>query len=605
MSKVYEFGPFLCDPHRRLLERGGASIPLSGRAFEILAALLEHRGEVVDKDTLMKLVWPDTAVEENNLTVNMSWLRKALGETPADPQYILTITGRGYRFIADVSIREPGEPKPQPRAARIHRSAIYAPAAAILIIAIAGFFWNKSHSPKRPVSAANTIAVLPFHMLGSDPSNAYLGSGLTDALITRLTNLRGIAVRPMSSVLRLADKDPFAAGRELGADAVLDGKVQRFENKIRVTVQMLRVKDGASLWAATFDENLTSLFALEDSISARVTASLAPSLRAADVSKRNTRNPEAYQNYLRGRYYASRYTEEGYRKGVDYLNQAIAADPGYALAYSGLADAYYDASNMLFPPREAMSKAKAAAQRAVEIDPALAEAHVSLGIVASKFDWDWPAAQREFQTALDLNPNLASAHLWYALYRAALGDLDKAVQELRRSQELDPLSTDSSGYLGTVLYWSRKYDTAIEQSRKVIEFDPNYFPAYVSTAWALEALGRPLEAVTACEKARAIVSTPWTEAALARAAALAGKRDQALETIQSLNRLSRDRFVSGYDIAAIYAALGQKDEAFAWLEKAYDQRAEWLEYLKIDPQLDNLRSDPRFAVLLRRLALDR
>lgn len=599
MQQVYEFGPFRVDLRRRVLERDGAPVVLTGKAFEILATLLERRGEIVDKESLMRAVWPDTAVEENNLTVNISWLRKALGETPNDPQYILTIPGRGYRFIGEAPV---APPKRHPT--RLYVAAVGVPLLLIMIVALWPKFWPTGRAP----AAGNRIAVLPFHVLSSDPSNAYLGTGLTDALITRLANLRGVTVRPMSSVLRLADKDPFTAGREVGADIVLDGKVQQIESKIRVSVQMLRVKDGASMWADTFDENLTTLFALEDSISARVAASLAQNLSGVEqgsVAKRNTRNADAYQDYLRGRYYASRYTEEGYRKGLDYFQKAIAADPGYALAYSGLADCYYDASNMLLPPQEAMAKAKAAARKAAEIDPSLADAHVSLGIVASKFDWDWPAAEREFNAALRLNPNLASAHLWNGLYLAERGDLERAVSEAARAQELDPLSTDSSSYLASVLYWSRKNTAAMDQVQKTLDFDSTYFPAQITKAWILEAEGRPAEAVAACEKAKSLADTSWTAAALGRALALAGKREEAKQALEQLKQRSEREFVPGYDVATIYAALGQKDEAFAELEKAYNQRAEWLGYLKVDPQLDTLRSDPRFRDLLRRLALDR
>ncbi|HYL73736.1 MAG TPA: winged helix-turn-helix domain-containing protein [Bryobacteraceae bacterium] len=598
MQQVYEFGPFRVDLRRRVLERDGAPVVLTGKAFEILAALLERRGEIVDKESLMKAVWRDTAVEENNLTVNISWLRKALGETPNDPQYILTIPGRGYRFIGEAPVA------PQRRPV----GPYFAAAGLLFLLVLSGSLWMKFRPLGRSSAPGNRIAVLPFRVLSSDPANAYLGAGLTDALITRLANLRGVTVRPMSSVLRLTDKDPFAAGREVGADIVLDGKVQQMANNIRVSVQMLRVKDGASMWADTFDENLTTLFALEDSISARVATSLSQNLSGVEqgsIAKRNTRNADAYQNYLRGRYYASRYTEEGYRKGLDYLQKAIAADPGYALAYSGLADCYYDASNMLLPPQEAMVKAKAAGRKAAELDPALADAHVSLGIVASKFDWDWPTAESEFQAALRLNPNLSSAHLWYGLYLAERGDLERAVSEVRRAQELDPLSTDSSSYLASVLYWSRNNPAAMDQVQKTLDFDSAYFPAQITKAWILEAEGRPLEAVAVCEKAKSLADTSWTAAALGRALALAGKRDEAKQALEQLKQRSEREFVPGYDVATIYAALGQRDEAFAELQKAYNQRAEWLGYLKVDPQLDTLRSDPRFRDLLRRLALDR
>ena len=586
--QIIAFGPFTADLRRRVLERDGESVALPGKAFEILTALLAQKGEILDKDTLMKTVWPDTAVEENNLTVNISWLRKALCDTPNDPKYIVTIPGRGYRFIAEITVRDPSQPKPW------LKSAIAGALVVGLMVAV--FLWY--HSRPTPT---NCIAVLPFRVLGSNPSNEYLGVGLTDALITRLANINTLTVRPMSTVLKLAGKDPFAAGREVGADTVLDGKVQQLENNIRVSIQILRVKDGSSIWAGNFDESLTNLFALEDSISARVAASLAQSLNTDP--KRNTRNAEAYQNYLRGRYYASRYTEEGFRKGLDYLQKAIDADPGYSLAYSGLADCYYDASNMLLPPQEAMAKAKAAATKAAEIDPTLAEAHTSLGIVASKYDWDWSTAEREFQTALKLNPNSSAAHLWFALYRAELADLDTAVKEMRRAQELDPLSTDASSYLATVFYWSRKNAAAMDQVQKTLDFDSSYFPAYITKAWILESEGQP--AVAVCEKAKGIADNPWTLAALGRASALAGRKEDARRIVEALREQSTQQFVSGYDIATIHAALGQNDEAFTWLDKAYSQRAEWLGYLKIDPQFDSLRQDPRFRDLLRRLFPDR
>jgi len=586
--QIVEFGPFRADLRRRVLEREGVQVALSGKAFEILAALIAQNGGVLDKDSLMKAVWPDTVVEENNLTVNVSWLRKALGDSANDPKYIVTIPGRGYRFIGEIKVQEGARPKRWP---------IW-PLAAALVLVLIGFALFVS---KRPVAGANRIAVLPFRVLGSNPTNEYLGVGLADAVITRLANINTLTVRPMSSVLKLSGKDPLAAGRDAGADIVLDGKVQQLENNVRVSIQILRVRDGSSIWAGNFDEGVTNLFALEDSISARVASSLAQTLNIDP--KRTTRNAEAYQDYLRGRYYASRYTEEGFRKGLDYLQKAIATDPGYALAYSGLADCYYDASNMLLPPEEAMLKAKAAASKAAEIDPALAEAHISLGIVASKYDWDWATAEHEFQTALKLNPNSAAAHVWFALYRAQLADLDTAVNEVKRAQELDPLSTDASSYLATVLYWARKNGPALDQAQKVLDFDPNYFPAYINKAWILEAQGKP--AVDVCEKAKSMADNPWTLAALGRALALAGKKEDAQKILEALVKQASQQFVSGYDIAVVHAALGQNDDAFAWLDKAYQQRAEWLGYLKIDPQLDSLRQDARFRDLLRRLFPDR
>ena len=278
-------------------------------------------------------------------------------------------------------------------------------------------------------------------MLTQDARNEYLGLGLADALITRLGNLHEFVVRPLASVTRVAGKDPFEAGAELSADSVLEGTVQTGDDRIRVSVRMLRVKDRASLWADKFDEPVENPFALEDSISVRVANSLLSHLSGVQqnaLAKRYTSNTAAYGDYLRGRYYAIKYTEDGFRKALGYLQNAIDTDPAYALAYSGLADTYYDASNMILPPAEAMPKAKAAAQKAAALDPSLAEAHVSLGLIASKYEWDWGAAEREFQAALSLDPNSATAHQWFGLYRAQLGDTNRGVAELRAGPGIRP-----------------------------------------------------------------------------------------------------------------------------------------------------------------------
>ena len=449
-SPVFEFGPFRIDVRKRTIERDGNAVALSGKAFEILVALLNRAAEVVDKETLLREVWPDTAVEDNNLTVNISWLRKALGETANDPKYIVTIAGRGYRFIGELRARDSVE---APSAAASRRRYMWIAIAGVAAVAAAVLTWRLA--PRNSTApTVRSLAVLPFRVFGASERTDYLGIGLADALITRLGNLGDITVCPLTSAMRAADKDPIAAGRELAAETVVDGNVQFANDRVRVSVRMLRVSDGASLWAESFDEQMTNPFALEDAISSRVATSLLRGLsdpQKTQLAKRYTQNHEAYENYLRGRYYALKYTEEGLRKGIDYLQKAIDADPAYALAYSGLADCYYDASNILFPPLEAMPKAKAAARRSVELDPMLPEAHVSLGIVASKFDWDWREADAQYKRALALDPNSATAHQWYGVFRAGLGDMDRAIAELKRSAELDPLSQNIGGYTGNVL----------------------------------------------------------------------------------------------------------------------------------------------------------
>jgi DNA-binding winged helix-turn-helix (wHTH) protein/TolB-like protein len=609
-AEIFEFGQHRVDVLRRSVEREGQPVALSGKAFDILVVLLEQRGEVVDKDALMRYVWPDIAVEENNITVAISGLRKALSETPANPKWIVTVPGRGYSFVGEVRCDPPTAETdlpiapttapPPPRRSR----TLYLFAAGVLLVALSAYGVIAWLSPNwfapKPL---RSVAILPFGVLKQDSRNDYLGLGLTDAVITRLGNTQ-LVVRPLATVSRFAERNPIQSGHDLRVDAVVEGTVQTADNRIRVFVRLLRVRDGKPLWAQTFDVASDDAFALEDSIAERIASNLAGSLTGQQenaLNKRPTANASAYRNYLRGRYYSHKYTEDGFRKAIDYLQSAIDSDPAYALAYSGLADTYYDASNLIFPPSEAMPRAKAAAQRAVELDPSLAAAHVSLGLIASKYDWNWDVAEREFQAALAIDPNLATAHLWFGLYRAQLGDFNRAISELRRAQELDPLSSEINCYLGGVLYWARHYDDSINQLRQAITFDPTFVPNYVILCWALDAKGDTKAALDACKQGSEHLVNPWTTLALARAQALAGDHATAAATITYLAKQAE--FVSGYDRAAVYAALGRNDDAFAALESAYQSRAEWMAYLKVDPQMDTLRRDPRYTAVLKRLSL--
>ena len=595
-----EFGPFRVDVLRRSLEREGQPVALTGKALEVLVVLLERKGEVVDKDALMHHVWPDTAVEENNITVAISALRKALGETPSAPKWIVTIPGRGYTFVGQVRSEPPTVAEPQDPPAKRGSRTVYLLTSGALLIALAAYL-----VPALLISKPlRSVAILPFGVLNQDGKNEYLGLGLTDAVITRLGRTH-LIVPPLASVGRFTGRDPIQAGRDLGVDAVVEGSIQTAGDRIRASVHLRRIPDGQPLWTHTFDVASDNAFALEDAISESVASNLARRLTDQEkraLNKRQTENPSAYANYLRGVYYSTKYTEDGFRKALDYLRRAIDSDPAYALAYSGMADTFYKASNLIYPPSEAMPRAKEAAQRAVELDPSLAAAHVSLGLITSKYDWNWAVAEREFQAALTIDPNLAAAHLWFGSYRAQLGDFKRAISELRRAQLLDPLSGEVNAYLGLVLYWARRYDDSINQLRQAIAFDPTFFPNYVCLCWALAAKGDSKAALGACIQAVEHEASPWTSLALARAQALAGERVIAAATMASVAKPG-NRYVSGYDRAAVLAALGRTDEAFGALEEAYQTRAEWIAYLKVDPQMDTLRQDPRYASLLKRLGL--
>jgi len=608
--EIFEFGPFRVDVLRRYLEREGQPLNLSGKAFEILVVLLRERGEVVDKDSLMRQVWPDTIVEENNITVAISSLRKALGETPTRPKWIITIPGRGYNFVGEVHCRTP---KAEPvevisiveAPTRWSRTAKLIAAGVLPVLLAAGgliavYFSNRVSS--KPV---RSVAVLPFDIINKDSGNDYLGLGLTDALITRLGNAQ-LVVRPLTTVGRFADKDPIQSGRDLDVDAVVEGTIQTATDRIRVSVRLLRVRDGKLLLAQTFDVAKDNAFALEDSISERVASTLSLPLGSQQQNiqhERHPANPVAYADYLRGTYYAANfYNLDGYNKALHSMQSAIEEDPGYALAYSGLADIYYDSSNLTLPPNEAIPRAKIAAQKAVELDPSLGAAHVSLGVIATMYDWDWPAAERELGTAIAQDPNLATAHLWFGIHQMQLGDFDRGISEVRKAHELDPVSNIINSYYGIALFWARRYDDSINELHQAIAVDPSFMPSYVGLCWTLEVKGETKAALEACKQAVKLDPSPWPTLALARAQALVGDRATAAATVDGLHTQG-DKFVSGYDRAAVYATLGRTDDAFAALEEAYQSHAEWMSYLKIDPLMDSLRNDPRYVYLLRRLNL--
>jgi TolB-like protein/Tfp pilus assembly protein PilF len=455
-----------------------------------------------------------------------------------------------------------------------------------------------------------SMAVLPFKPLVANDRDEYLEMGMVDVLITKLSNIRQLKVRSISTVRKYADlqQDPVAAGRELQVEAVLDGSIQRVGDRVRVTVRLLNVQDGTSLWADKFDEPFTNIFALQDSISERVAAALPLNLSGeekARLARHYTENTEAFQLYLKGRYFWNKRTEEGFRKGIDYFSQAIRDDPNYALAYAGMSDCYALLSDSgVMTPKEGFPKAKEAATRALAIDEKLAEAHTSLGRVKRDYDWDWPGAEQEFKRAIELNPNYPSAHQWYAVYLSALGRHQEAIAEIKRALELDPLSLPVNSVTGRVLYLARQYDEAIEQSRKTIEMDPRFATAYQDLGQSYEQKGMYAEAVATFQELNKVVPGRGL-AFLARADALVGKTDEARKILAQLKERSARRYVSPYQVAMIYAGLGDKEQTLVWLEKAYQQRVWAMVFLKVEPELDGLRSDPRFVDLMGRVGLIR
>jgi DNA-binding winged helix-turn-helix (wHTH) protein/TolB-like protein/tetratricopeptide (TPR) repeat protein len=588
---MYSFGPFQLDLRSQVLLRNGQTLPLKPKVFDVLVVLVENSGQVVCKDELMKQVWADSCVEEGNLTVSIFEIRKALGGDSNGQKYIETIPRRGYRFVARVTEANPHSVSQQGDGVGVGS----APSG------------SSGVSENQPGASKGTIAVLPFKSIGAK-SDEYLGLGMADALITRLSNLRKVTVRPTSSVRKYTGvQDPVLAGRDLGVEWVLDGSVQKSGKRIRVTVQLVNVSDGALLWAEKFDETFTHIFAVEDSISEQVSKAFTPRLTGDEkrlLARRYTENALAYDAYLKGRYFFDKRTPEGCTTAIQYLEAAIKGDPKFALAYAGLADCYdwLRICNVL-GSQEANLKTESAVLKALELDSELAEAHASLALLRTR-QWDWLSAGIEFQRAIELNPNCSRTLSGYAIYLLEMDRPNEALTEIRKAQALNPLSLIVNATVASVLYFSRHYDEAIKQAYQTLELDEDFAVANVCLGFAYEAQGRYDDATSAYKRAtKGLRNAPELLACLGRIDALAGRRNDALYAIDELTRLSSQRFVQSSFIALIYAALGDKDDALHWLEKAYAEHDTDLALLKVDPRWDGLRADRRFERLLRRVGL--
>jgi tetratricopeptide (TPR) repeat protein len=460
------------------------------------------------------------------------------------------------------------------------------------------------HEPK-PVA----MAVLPFRPISTEGRDVILELGIADALITRLSDINQIVVRPTSAVRKYMDleQDSKTAGRELAVESVLEGNIQKLGDRIRITARLVRVEDGRSLWAGKFDQEFTDIFAVEDSISEKVTAALALKLTGNNrerLKRRYTENTAAYNLYLKGRYYWNKRTEEALKKAIECFNEAIQIDPKYALPHAGMSDCYTklgDVGVTAMLPKDAFARARAAALRALNIDNSLADVHASLGHI-DMHQLRWVDAEKDFKRAVELNPNYATAHHWYAYYMAFNRRFDEALEKIEVALELDPLSLPIADSVGEFLYFARRYDEAIAHFRKTLEMDANFLPSRLNLGRAYEQRGMFREAETQFVKARQIAGESIDAvAALGHSYAISGNTEAALGVLAQLSELSKERYVSPYEIALIQTALGETEKAFQSLEKAYDECAEWMIYTNVDPRLDPLRRDARFANLMRRI----
>jgi serine/threonine protein kinase/lipoprotein NlpI len=455
-----------------------------------------------------------------------------------------------------------------------------------------------------------SIAILPFANASGDPDAEYLSDGITETIIIQLSALPGLRVMARSTVFRYKgpDVDPLSAGRELKVGAVLTGRVLHRGDDLVIKTELVDLADGSQLWGERYSRKITDVLSIENEIAERISESLRLKLTGEEkerLTRRHTENPEAYRLYLRGRFFWNKRTEEGIRRGIEYFRQAIEIDPEYAAAYVGLADSYAVLGfHAIAPPGEAFPRAKAAALKALEIDPSFAEARASLAYTLHHYDWNWTQAEKEYRACLEAIPNYATAHNYYASMLTPLGRFEESLAEWRRGQELDPLSLVIRAATGWCFYFARRYDEAIQEARKTLEMDPTFVIALRILGMAYEKTSKPAQAIEELQKAVEFSggSTQY-RADLAHAFATAGRETDARRTLAELDEISKTRYVSPYYVAAVHLALGDRDRAFELLEEAYGERSHGLTFLKVDPNLDDVRSDPRFADLVRRVGL--
>jgi TolB-like protein/DNA-binding winged helix-turn-helix (wHTH) protein/Flp pilus assembly protein TadD len=656
-SLIFRFGPFEARTYAQELSKNGTKVKLRGQPFLILEVLLERAGEVVTREEIRQKLWPaDTFVDfEHGLNTSIKKLRQVLCDSATEPRYIETLPRLGYRFIAPVeSVVEPSARKVaggsgEVPAVRESGSALAAAGSvapvfvageqgrgrqrlhflvsAIMVLAGVALFFSVSRtrewffglfrSTKNAAVAAasstkppRSIAVLPLQNLSNNSAEDYFADGMTDEITTDLAQFGSLRVISRTSAMHYkgAGKTAPEIGHELGVDTLIEGTVQRVGNRVRIRVQLIDSASDRHLWARSYDHELKDVLVLQSSaardIAEEVQGKVAlPQVDARPINQHPVQ-PDAYEAYLKGRYFWNKRTEDGLKKSIDYFEQAISEDPKFAAAYAGLADSYSILGSDVLPASVASSKAHVAAGKALELDPTIAEGHAELGLVAFYYDWDWTRSEQEFRRAIELNPNYATAHQWYGYYLAAMGRFPEALEEARKAQQIDPLSLSINTTLAGRYRDLHQYAQAIDLSRRTLEMDSNFVPAHIALGAAFEEQGIWSQAVSEYQKAVDLSqNNPIALASLGSAYGHLGDRDGARKVIARLQEASKHHYVSAFDMATVFAGIGDQDSAFHWLEKGYAQRESQMAFLSVTRRLDPLRSDPRFARLLQRMGL--
>jgi len=611
LNQIYEFESFLLDPKRRRLFRNGKVVPLTAKLFDILLLLVSNNGEVVTKEELMKEIWQEQFVADNNLTVSISAIRKALGVKYGERKYIETVPKYGYRFVAKVKELQNTE-----------------------ITGYENQVWGaKANEDIEPNSLIKTLAVLPFVNETDDPNLDYISDGLTESAVNNLSQIPQLGVLSQNIVSRYKgrDLDLERIGQELNVQVLLSGRLFQLNNILSIRIELIDTENGFLLYAETYNLILTGLLNVQERMAAKILERLGLTQAALNKSqpfKKNTKNTEAYRLYLKGRYFMLKRSIKAIEKAIDYFNQVLELDKDYSLAHSGLADCYsilviYGA----YSPQEGIPKAKKNVMEALKIDDTLAEAHTSLAKIKVNFDWNWSEAEKEYQKAIELNPIYVPAYQWYAEHAARAGLFDKAIENVNIALELDAFSLPLNKSKAMILHLNKRYAEAVEECFEGLEIDPNYSPLngllssiyiqqqkYEEAISLLQTLIRFItgdyEVLSSNDsianqfsKKRVVFSEsdPEVIGTLGYAYAKADRREEAIELIEGLQELSRYRYVEPHTLAIIYIGLGDYDRAVEWLEESFAQRSHFLTYLKILPLFDPLRDNPRFIDLQKRV----
>jgi TolB-like protein/DNA-binding winged helix-turn-helix (wHTH) protein/Flp pilus assembly protein TadD len=629
--KRLRFGVFEADLRLGELTKHGKRLPLQGQPFRLLAMLLARPGQLVTREELRATIWPHTIVDfDHGLNKAVSKVRDALGDSAESPRFIETVARRGYRFLADVALVPDGAQqtatahppvgadagplvRPEagtssPRSPRVPRWMLVGVGLALVLAGAASWIFYTSKTSSSPT--IRSLAVLPLKNLSGDASQDYFSDGMTEELITQLGQISALRVISSTSVMlyKGVDKPLVDIARELSVQAVVEGSVLRSGDRVRITAQLIRVPADEQMWAQSYEGELRDTLALQSKVAQDIAEQIRATLsrrQQAALQKPRTVSPDAYEDYLKGRYFWNKRTGDGLKKAIDYFSRAVEADPNYAEAYSGLADSYALAGDWLYevlPPQEAFRQARAAATRALALDDTLGAAHTSLAFALDLYAWDWAAAEKEYQRAIELSPGYATAHHWYAWHLLVMGRNSEGIFEMRRAESLDPLSLIISADLAEALCIAHLYDESVRQSKRTLDMDPNFAVAHYQLGQALAQKHLYGEAIAEFQRAIELSGHSGAfDSNLAYVYALSGRKVEAEKILEALEAGPGKNPSIDANIALVYVGLGDHDQAMNWLSKAYDAR--FNPSILLRPAFDPLRSDVRFKDLWRRVGL--